>query len=300
MTAGEALHHATSQLGAAGVDTPRLDAQLLLAWVLKARREDLAREPERVLSERERLIWQKAVALRAERRPLPYITGEQWFYGRPFKINRAVLIPRPETELLVTATLEAMRNTPQPLLADIGTGSGILAVTLACERPDARIYATDLSENALKLARKNVVRHGVTAQVTLLQGDLLAPLPPGNAFHAIVSNPPYVTEYELPALQPEVRDYEPRLALSGEPGANGPEGTRLHRRLLDESKASLRPGGWLLMEVGQGQAESVAAYAQTQGWTDVNILEDLAGIARVVLARWGNPHEPERQRLSQG
>ena len=160
------------------MDTPRLDAQLLLVWVLKARREDLAREPERALTEREQVIFAKAVALRAERRPLPYITGEQWFYGRPFKINRAVLIPRPETELLVAAALEKCRDTPAPLLADIGTGSGCLAVTLAAERPDARVWATDLSPDALNVARKNAVRHGVTDRVTLLPGDLLAPLPP--------------------------------------------------------------------------------------------------------------------------
>ena len=147
-------------LAAAGVDTPRLDAQLLLAWTLKARREDLARDPERVLTERERVIFEKAVALRVLRRPLPYITGEAWFYGRPFKINRAVLIPRPETEDLAAAALEACRDVPSPILADIGTGSGCLAVTLALEHPGARVWATDLSGDALKLARKNVVRHG--------------------------------------------------------------------------------------------------------------------------------------------
>ena len=143
------------------METPRLDAQLLLAWVLKARREDLAREPERALTERERVIFAKAVALRAERRPLPYITGEQWFYGRAFKINRAVLIPRPETELLVTAALEKCQGVPAPRLADIGTGSGCLAVTLAAERPDAHVWATDISPDALNVARKNAVRHGV-------------------------------------------------------------------------------------------------------------------------------------------
>jgi len=285
MTVAEALHEATTQLGGAGVDTPRLDAQLLLAWVLKARREDFAREPERMLTERERVIFAKAVSLRAERRPLPYITGEQWFYGRPYKINRAVLIPRPETELLAEAALEKSGGRPTPRLADIGVGSGILAVTLACERTDAHVDATDLSADALTLARKNVVRHGVLDRVTLLQGSLLAPLPSGLLYDAIISNPPYVLEEDLPALQPEVRDYEPTLALSGEPGAVGPDGTALHRRLLSESKPRLKPGGWLLLEAGQGQAETVAKAAQIMGYVEVSIRNDFAGIGRVVLAR---------------
>ena len=285
-TVGEALRDATGQLTEAGVDTPRLDAQLLLAWTLKLRREDLAREPERMLSDREALIFEKAVSLRVLRRPLPYITGEQWFYGRPFKINRAVLIPRPETEHLITAALERCRSVPQSRLADIGTGSGILAVTLACELPGARVWATDLSADALTLARKNVSRYGLGERVTLAQGDLLSPLPADIPFDLIVSNPPYVREEELPSLQPEVRDYEPTLALSGLPGAAGDDGTALHRRLLADAPVFLRPGGWLLLEVGQGQAETVAAHARSLGWASVTIQNDYAGIGRDVLAQW--------------
>ncbi len=285
MTVAAALALAVPTLAQAGADTPRLDAQLLLAWTLKARREDLARDPERVLSERERVIFQKAVALRTERRPLPYITGEAWFYGRPFKINRAVLIPRPETEGLAQAALEKCRNEPAPHLADIGTGSGCLAVTLALERPAARVWATDLSGDALKLARKNVARYGLGERVTLLHGDLLGPLPADLRFDVIVSNPPYVALPDLSGLQPEVRDYEPRLALSGDGDAAGSDGTGLHRRLLAEAPAHLRQGGWLLLEVGQGQAESVAQAARDLGYDDVSVRPDLAGIGRVVLGR---------------
>ena len=285
MTVASALASALPALMAAGVDTPRLDAQLLLAWTLKARREDLARDPERSLTERERVIFEKAVALRTERRPLPYITGEAWFYGHSFKINRAVLIPRPETEDLALAALEICRNEPAPTLADIGTGSGCLAVTLALEHPGARVWATDLSADALKLARKNVARYALAERVTLLHGDLLGPLPSGLRFDIIVSNPPYVLEADLPSLQPEVRDYEPVLALSGEPGAAGPDGTALHRRLLAEAPAHLGPGGRLLMEVGQGQAEAVAQSARDFGYDEVMIRTDMAGIGRVVLGR---------------
>ena len=280
------LAAAIPALAQAGVDTPRLDAQLLLAWTLKALREDLARDPDRLLTGRERVIFEKAVSLRRQRRPLPYITGEAWFYGRPFKINRAVLIPRPETEDLAQAALEKCRNEPAPLLADIGTGSGCLAVTLALEYPGASVWATDLSGDALKLARKNVARYALQERVTLLQGDLLGPLPADLRFDIIVSNPPYVLESDLPGLQPEVRDYEPVLALSGEPGASGSDGTALHRRLLAEAPQYLIPGGRLLMEVGHGQSEAVAQAARDSGYEDVMIREDMAGIGRIVGGRW--------------
>ena len=279
---------AQERLTPAGVETPRFDAQLLLAWVLKARREEIAREPERVLTAREAVIFVKAVSLRTERRPLPYITGEAWFYGRPFKINRAVLIPRPETELLVEIALAAVRETKSPQIADIGTGSGCLAVSLACERSGAWIWATDLSADALKEARKNVVRHGVTERLTLLQGDLLGPLPSDLRLDIVVSNPPYVTEAELLGLQPEVRDYEPRLALSGLGGAAGPDGTALHRRILAEAPAYLKPGGRVLLEVGANQAERVAEMASALGYIDVEITADYAQIGRVVSACFPN------------
>lgn len=284
MTVAEALVFASTTLTAAGVDTPRFDAQLLLVWVLKARREDLAREPERELTDREQIIYAKAISLRALRRPLPYITGEAWFYGRVFKINRAVLIPRPETEILVELALAACRNIESPKLADIGTGSGCLAVTLAAERPDASIWATDLSADALKEARKNVVRYQLQNRVTLLHGDLLGPLPSDLRLDVVVSNPPYVTEAEHSELQPEVRDYEPRLALSGLGDAAGPDGTALHRRILAEAPASLKPGGWVLLEVGANQAALVAEIASELGYTDVEITADYAQIGRVVSA----------------
>ena len=281
-----ALAHAAAALSQAGIDTPRLDAQLLLVWTLKCRREDLVREPERLLTGREQLIYEKAVSLRTQRRPLPYITGEAWFYGRPFKINRAVLIPRPETEMLVEAAREFCRGESAPVLADIGTGSGCLAVTVALEIPEAQVWATDLSGDALKLARKNIVRYALEERVTQLRGDLLVPLPPELRCAVIVSNPPYIPEAEISDLQPEVRDYEPRLALSGDGEATGLDGTALHRRLLLEAPPYLKPRGWLLLEVGMGQAQTVAEAAQEVGYAEVAIREDLAGIGRVVISQW--------------
>lgn len=285
MTIADALADATNQLISAEVETPRFDAQLLLAWTLKVRREALAREPERALTERERVIFGKAVSLRVLRRPLPYITGEAWFYGRAFKINRAVLIPRPETEILAELALKACRDVPSPKIADIGTGSGCLAVTLACERPDAQIWATDLSADALKEARKNVVRYGLLDRVSLLHGDLLGPLPSSPRLDMVVANPPYITEAELPDLQPEVRDYEPVLALSGLGDAAGADGTALHRRILAEAHPFLSPDGFVLLEVGLGQAGRVAEMARTLGYAEVTISSDFSGIGRVVSAR---------------
>jgi release factor glutamine methyltransferase len=284
MTIADAIVWGRNILQEAGIENPRLEAQLLLAWALRARREDLAREPERVLPERERIIFEKAVSLRAQRRPLAYITGERGFYGRDFKINRAVLVPRWETELLVGRTLDRLRDVPSPAIADIGTGSGCIAVTLAAERPDATVYATDLSPLALLLAAKNVKRHAAPERVRLLQGDLLAPLP-GIPFDAVVSNPPYIAETEVPALQPEVRDYEPRLALSGEGGVTGPEGVGLYPRIFAGAWARLKPGGWVLVEIGQGQAEAVMAAVHSRGYEYVNAMDDFAGIPRVIEAR---------------
>ena len=286
MTVAVALARAAAALSQVGIEAPRLDAQLLLVWALKCRREDLAREPEQLLTDREQLIYEKAVSLRTQRRPLPYITGEAWFYGRPFKINRAVLIPRPETEMLVDAAREICLTESAPVLADIGTGSGCLSVTLALENSEAQVWATDLCANALKLARKNVVRYALEDRVTLLRGDLLAPLPLELRCAVIVSNPPYITEAEISGLQPEVRDYEPRLALSGDGEATGRDGTALHRRLLLEAPTYLKPGGWLLLEVGMGQAETVAEAARDAGYIEVAIREDMAGIGRVVISQW--------------
>ncbi|HEX5324320.1 MAG TPA: peptide chain release factor N(5)-glutamine methyltransferase [Capsulimonadaceae bacterium] len=282
LSVNEALQYAMPVLAAAGVETPRLDAKLLLAWTLAARREDLARAPERVLTERERLIFEKAVSLRALRRPLPYITGEQWFYGRPFKINRAVLIPRPETELLVEFAKDKARQWPGTVrIADIGTGSGAIAVSLALEIPRAEIWAVDISRLALLVAAKNVRRHNVAQQVHLGESDLFAGLR-RHAFHIIVSNPPYVPLADRETLMPEVRDYEPELALYE--GA-GPAGTALHERLIDEARPLLTAGGWLAMEVGLGQAQRVRQIAEVDGYNEITTIRDPADIERVIAGR---------------
>ena len=282
-TTQSALSEAVGRLTEAGIEEARLDARLLLEWVLRCRHEELVREPERILTPRQALIYAKAVALRAERRPVAYITGEQWFYNRLFKVNRAVLIPRPETEQLVEFALMFLPDAGR--IADIGTGSGCIAVTLAAERPRVRVFAGDKSPLALRVARKNAVRHGVTGNVVLAEGDLLAPFT-GQTFDVIVSNPPYVAPGDLIGLMPEVRDYEPILALTE--GA-GEDGTALHRRLLSAAPTFLDPGGWLAMEVGLGQAAMLVEQAREMGYKDVQSLCDFAGIPRIVAGR-----RPER------
>jgi len=286
LTVSYAITEAKTTLEEAGIESPRLEAQLLLAWAIGGRREDLAREPERVLTERERLMFEKAVELRSLRRPLAYITGERGFYGRDFKINRAVLVPRWETELLVTRALQKLKLIAGAVtVADIGTGSGCIAVTIACERTDSRVYATDISPLALLLARKNVTRYSVGDRLELLEGDLLGPLPANITFDAIVSNPPYIAPDEIPHLQPEVRDYEPELALAGDNGAAGAKGTDLYPRIFHDAFERLKPGGWALVEVGQGQSEEVAAMANAAGYVEVSAIDDFSGIPRVVEGR---------------
>jgi len=275
-TVRESLRYSSVLLRESGVEQPLREAQLIMAWAIDARREDLVREPDRSLNSRESLMFEKAVTLRCARRPLPYLTGERWFYGRSFKVNRAVLIPRPETELLVDFALMRLRN-KSAVVADIGTGSGCIGVTVACEVPAAHVVASDLSPLGVLVARKNSRRHAVSNRVLTVRGDLMRHLVP-QSVDMILSNPPYIDPAEKPFLMPEVRDYEPELALYG-PNDNP---TWFHSALLSDAVRVLKPGGWIALEVGIGQAELVAETAQRTGFRDISILSDLGGIGRVV------------------
>jgi len=293
-TVADSLAWSMPILASAGVGTPRLDAQLLLSWTMDARREDLARAPERILTSREWMIFAKAVSLRAERRPLPYITGEAWFFGRSFKVNRAVLIPRPETEILVENVLDVAgrQNQGRPMrIADIGAGSGCIAVTLACELPDSTVVATDISRLALLVAGKNARRHSVSDRIELREGSLLDPFRANEKFDAIVSNPPYIERYDEPGLMPEVRDYEPELALYGYSAARPPcdqsagYPRSLRNRLLESAHSHIAIGGIIAVEVGIGQAQEAAQDAIRLGYRNVQVVDDIAGIGRVVTAQ---------------
>jgi release factor glutamine methyltransferase len=256
-------------------DSPRLEAELLLAHLLQRARPYLLAHPEALLTPEQAATYAAHIARRAGGEPLPYITGHVEFYGLDFTVTPAVLIPRPETELLVEEALLWLKDHPQATAADIGAGSGCIAVTLAVQVPALRLIATDCSPAALTVARANAERHGVAGRITFLEGDLLAPLPA--PVELLVSNPPYVAEDEWDDLPPSVRR-EPRAALLA-----GPKGLDVLRRLLTQAPALLRPGGLLLVEIGERQGTAARALAQAAfPHADVRILTDLAGKERVL------------------
>jgi release factor glutamine methyltransferase len=279
-TVSEALLWGNSSLGAAGVASPRLDAEVLLAHVLGWSRARLYARPEHTLTQAQQEAFLTAVQRRTRHEPVPYIIGHREFYRLDFLVDRRVLIPRPETERLVEKALDvAMHQTlgkGQSRLADVGTGSGVVAVALAVNLPRATVYATDTSPDALVVAASNAARHGVASRVHLLLGDLLEPLP--ERVHIIVANLPYIPAERLPALAPDVLEYEPLIALNG-----GPDGLQPARRLLAQAREWLLPEGAIVMEIGAEQGAEVVGlgrrhYPQAQ----VELLPDHAGLDRVV------------------
>jgi len=233
------------------------------------------------LAEPRRSAFRALVARRAALEPVAYLVGHKEFYGLDFLVDRGVLVPRPETELLVDLALHYARGLPvqrPPVIADIGTGSGCIAVAVAIHLVDALVYATDISPDALRIAGKNVERYGVTARVRLIQGDLLDALP--EPVDLLLSNPPYTI---LSEIDEAVRRHEPRLALDG-----GPDGLDTYRRLLAAAPAALRPGGAVILEIGaaQGAAVSALALARFPG-ARVSVHQDLAGLDRVVMIATG-------------
>jgi release factor glutamine methyltransferase len=225
-----------------------------------------------------------AVSRRAAGEPLQYITGRQEFYGLEFEVTSDVLIPRPETELLVETALELLKDRPSPLVCDVGTGSGCVAVALLHARTDARALALDISAEALRVAARNAERHGVGSRMLALVSDCLGTLGAEEyadlRFDLIASNPPYIAEADLAGLQREVREHEPRVALT--PGGDG---LNVIRRLLSEAPRRLKPCGHLLIEIGFNQHEQVAALVDPRAWTLLDIRRDLQGIPRTVVLR---------------
>lgn len=273
MTLGAALREATRLLERGGVEPARLTAEVLLAHAVGCPRAYLYAHPERELSRNEWIHFGRYLHERLQGKPTQYITGRQEFYGREFRVTPAVLIPRPETERVVEAALEVGR--PPGAVVDVGTGSGAIAVTLALEMGCA-VAATEISRAALEVARENARRLG--APVRFIQCDLVAALADACA-SLVVSNPPYIPDPEFDSLPREVRDWEPRLALSG-----GAAGLDCYARLIREAARVLRPGGRLILELGAGQAEAVREMLG-RGWSQVRFLEDLAGQVRVAVAR---------------
>jgi release factor glutamine methyltransferase len=253
----QTLKQATDTLAAAGCDTPRLDAEVLLAHTLDRDRAWLYAHPEQILSSYQLGTYQSLVSRRARREPVAYLTGHKEFFGLEFIVTPDVLIPRPETERLVELALQWVAATSSsPIIADVGTGSGAIAVTLAVHLPHAFVVATDTSPAALVVAQRNAARHGVADRVRYVQGDLLAPLA-GRYTYFIVANPPYLSQAELAAAPPEVARWEPRAALDG-----GPDGLSVIRHLLVMAAERLHPGAALLVEIGASQGAEVLQLAR--------------------------------------
>jgi release factor glutamine methyltransferase len=278
MLVSEALAQTATRLRNEGVESPRLDAELLLAHVLHVNRAVLFTWPDRRLTPKELTLYRELAGRRAHREPLAYIVGHREFFGLDFSVHPACLIPRPETELLVEHTLRlAQRLTTPPQIADVGAGSGAIAVSLAVHLPAATVFALDGSAEALALATQNARRHGVADRVHCLQGDLLAPLP--RPVDLIVANLPYVTTEEWEGLPPEIRDHEPRIALDG-----GPDGLSLVRRLLATAALYVQSGGAILVEIGASQGQAATTLARHHfPRADVHLYQDYAGLDRLIV-----------------
>ncbi|HUW08812.1 MAG TPA: peptide chain release factor N(5)-glutamine methyltransferase [Anaerolineae bacterium] len=274
------LHHAYRVLQKAGCDSPELDAELLLASVLGWDRARLLAHSDHMLTEIELASWLALLGRRQGREPLAYILGRREFYGLDFIVDRRVLIPRPETELVVEHVLAWAASRTGPLdLADVGTGSGCIAVALAAHLPGTTIHALDASADSLEVAAANVARHALGEQVILLQSDLLEQLP--GRVDGIIANLPYVRSDEMPVLQPEIREHEPWAALDG-----GPDGLGPVRRLLVQAVRYLSPAGAVFLEIGAEQgmaAREIARHHFPNGKTQV--LPDYAGLDRILQVR---------------
>jgi release factor glutamine methyltransferase len=287
-TVGALIRQGARHLAAAGIEQAERETVWLLERALGMTALGLRLNEARPVAGEPRCRAQALLARRAMREPLQYLLGTQEFCGLEFEVNPAVLIPRPETELLVETAERCLGKQAgaegRPVIADVGTGSGCIAVALARRLPAAVVYAVDCSAEALQVAQRNAERHGVAARVIVLKGDLVAPLETrglAGQLDLVVSNPPYIAERNWEDLQPEVRLFEPRVALAG-----GEDGLAVYRRLIPAASGLLHVGGWLIVEVGQGQAEAVRRLIDGTGrYGAVEVRPDHAGILRVVFGR---------------
>lgn len=277
------LREGTDFLERRRIASPRREAELLLCALLACRRIDLYIEPNRTVPSDQARLYQEQLARRARREPIQYILGQVDFCGLSLSVRPGVFIPRPETELIVERA-RTIASPPQRIL-DLCTGSGALAIALAQQFPQSNVVATDIDQTSLNIARENAARHHADAQIRFVQGDLFAPLrAEANRFDLIVCNPPYIPEREKPTLSPEVRDHEPARALFAPEG-----GTAFYRRILEEASSFLTPEGYLLFELGAGQAGWFQSFAAETPF-GVTFLQDFAGIDRIAICRRRGPH----------
>jgi release factor glutamine methyltransferase len=275
VTLGEVLRRATGYLAEKGVESPRLDAEYLLAKALSRSRIDLYLEHDRPLTEEERAAYRKLIERRGKREPLAYILGEWGFRRLTLRVDPRALVPRPETEIVVERCLALLNGVPGPEVLDVGTGTGAIALAIADEHPGARVTGFDNSSEALSLAQQNLSASGFEDRVRLVEHDLTSGFG-SEAFDLVVSNPPYVAEDEIASLPPEVRDWEPRAALVEE-GAT--------EKVALAALEALRRGGFLVLETAAGKSDEVALLLEGLGYDEVRITPDLAGRQRVVEGR---------------
>lgn len=277
LTVLDVLRRTEGWLKGRGSATARLDAELLMGWTLGLDRVGVYLAHDRPLGEVEAERMRGLVRRRGAGTPVAYLLGSKEFHGLEFEVDARVLVPRPETEHLVDRALDALGPGPRSVV-DVGTGCGAVACALAARRPEARVVATDLSADAAAVAADNVRRLVLAERVTVVRADLLGPIAHG-AVDLVVSNPPYVAHGD-PELHPHVAAHEPAVALYG-----GEDGLSVYRRLLPAAAKAIRGDGWLILEIGQGQAEAVAALVADAGLGVVDVTKDLAGIPRVLAAR---------------
>jgi len=282
VTVLEAIRKSADFLGKKNVESPRLQVELLLAHLLKMPRMKLYLNFERALSPAEINSLRELVKRRGRREPLQHITGATSFCGYEIVVNRHALVPRPETELLAELGWQFLSTfNPQPSTAlDFGTGTGCITIALAAKCPNAKIIATDISADALALAREIAAKNNLAGRIEFLHGDGFAALPAGSKFDLIISNPPYVPSAEIETLQPEVRDFDPRMALDG-----GADGLDFYRKLAAEAKPFLKPDGKIMLEFGDGQAAAIRKIFENEKWIVEAIKDDYSQRERILIAR---------------
>ncbi len=275
-----ALQVATAYLKKRDIDSPRLTAELLLSYLLQKDKTYLYINYKKPLSKKTFLKYWDLIKRRAKKEPLAYILGKKEFWSLEFEVNPSVLIPRPETELLVEKGITLLKSVENPIILEIGTGSGAIAISLAKELPNAIIYATDISKDAIEVAFRNALRHKVINRIKFIVGNIYDPIKEIPKFHLIITNPPYISEKEYTRLPEEIKNWEPRIALYG-----GKDGLSVIKKIICKAHKFLHQGGYILMEIAPYQSSNITRlFKETGQYNLVQLLKDYSGLFRIAIA----------------